>query len=77
MILSPRRMLPDEDAAGMELAEKIMENFEDDGRLNEHASATSCDLTLVEPFIVQYGDAQQGAAYYALRCLFTVRETTA
>lgn len=72
VVLSVRTTLPAEDTAGMAMAEKIMDSFEDNGRLDETASR--CDLTQVEPFVLQYGEAQQGQAYYALRCNFTIRE---
>jgi hypothetical protein len=74
VIIAQRRMMPDEDAAAMTLAEAVMDSFEDDGRLDEEASR--CSLDKVEPFTLQYGEAQQSLTYFCLRCTFTVLETT-
>lgn len=73
VLIAQRRNQPDEDAAGVALAEKLLGGFEDNGRLDDTASR--CDLTQVEPFVLQYGEGNQGAAFYGLKCAFTVRET--
>lgn len=73
VLLNQRGVLSVEDAAGIAMTEKILDSFEDNGRLDETASR--CEITNVEPFVLDYG-APAGVAYYALRCLFTVIETT-
>jgi hypothetical protein len=73
-ILTQRAMLHDEDAAGTRMAEAILESFEDNGRLD--GWATSCDLQMIEPFVLELGSVQNIVAYYALRCVFIVKETS-
>lgn len=74
-VLSVRRDMPAEDASGMLLTDAIINEFDDDGTLNGLASG--CVLQLVEPFIISYGDVQQGQAFYSLHSVFSVEETTA
>lgn len=74
VIIAQRRMLPDEDAAGMVLAEAVMDSFEDNGRLNDEASR--CSLDKVEPFVLSYDAGQQSMSFACLRCTFTAIEAT-
>jgi hypothetical protein len=74
-IITQRTMLHVEDEIGTRMAEAIMESFEDDGRLDGLASA--CDLQSIEPFVLELGSAQNIVAYYCLRCVFIVKETSA
>jgi hypothetical protein len=74
-VLSQRAMLHEEDAVGTRMAEAILEAFEDDGRLDGLAS--SCDVQLVEPFVLELGSVQNIVAYYCLRVMVIVKETSA
>lgn len=74
-VISQRAALEDEDATGTRMAEAILESFEDNGRLDGLAS--QCDVQMVEPFVLEMGSAQNMVAYYCLRSIFIVKETTA